>query len=216
MAYNLEDRVNIIYLRNQLINAKLEQLLELYKDDKSYGFFIDTLNIAMDAEPAFFLLDGEILEKAMSVVYAHRFEFKDPTYSEIVNEIITAYNELTYYPDSIKIQKANAYIIWQSEVHDLPFYSKEDLLACLAHDALTIHNLANKDFSNTDPAYFLASINYLVNVLPEFFEENADYLDLSLRMATQYATEKGFRKRPQRAYAKKTIKNIQKVKAKEE
>ncbi len=216
MDYDLEDRINIIYLKNQLINASQEQLLELYKDDKSYGFFIDTLNITMDAEPAFFLLDEGLLAKAMGVVYAHRFEFKNPSYNEIVNEIITFHNELTHYQDYVKVQRANAYIRWQSEVHDLSFYSKEDLLACLAHDALTIQQLVKNDFSNADPAYFLASVNYLVNVLPEFFEENANYLDLSLRVATQYATEKGFKKHPQRAYAKKTIKNIQKVKVKEE
>ena len=58
--YDLEDKKNIIYLKNQLINAKVENLKEIYSSEDDYGFFLDTLNIALDAEPVFFIIDVSI------------------------------------------------------------------------------------------------------------------------------------------------------------
>ena len=214
--YSLEDRLNVLYIKNQLINAPLEKLKERFSSYDNFGLFIESLTVALDAEPAFFLLDDALIRKAEDVVAHRRFDYMTPEYNAIINQIIGQIHYLRDVPEAIKQRQLNAYVEWQHSVRQLGYMKKSDFLDILANDALLVQRLAQGNIGEMAPIDFFASTNYLVQVVPDFFQGNEEAIDLIFKRLDEHAKKKGILKWPERSFAKETIKNIQKIKTKEE
>lgn len=214
--YNLEDKKNIIYLKNQLINAKLESLKEIYSKEDDYGFFLDTLNIALDAEPVFFIIDESILRKAEDILHHKRFDYKIPEFNSVINEIIGRINAIKATPESIKNVHRRQYSIWQQKVRETSFASQEDFLQGIAYDAIVMEKLYQGEIGEVDPIYFFSSTTYLAKVLPEFYQEDEERINLTIEKLEVHANKRWIWNWAERSFAKSAIKNLQKVKSKEE
>lgn len=212
MAYKLEDKINIIYLKNQLINATTKQLKKKYSNHDNFGFFIDTLNIALNDEPVYFLLDDEILNKAENIIAHRRFEFDDESFNTVINEIINQLNGLKAIPEQVKETQKKAYISFQQSTRQMVFDDMEDFLSAIAYDAVLIQKLTNGELAELEPAYFFASTNYLAQTLPEFYQKRPMLAEINLKKLEEHTHKKGLSNWGERAFAKEAVKNLQKVK----
>ena len=216
MEYSYEDKLNIIYFKNQLIHGDVEQLKEMYSDEESYAFFLDTLNITLDTEPVFFLLDPSIMSKAEEVFYEKRFDFKYSDFNTVINEIIGRLNELRNLPDNQKVMRCRQYFTWQERIRETSFQTKEDFLRGLAHDALLMERLHQDELGELDMLYFFGSTNYLAKVFPEFYQADEKRITMTMSRLEEHSRRRWIWNWPERSFAKGAIKNIQKVKTKEE
>ena len=192
MTYDLEDKKNIIYLKNQLVHGDLDQLKDIYSEEEAYAFYLDTLNIALDAEAVFFLLDDSLLTKAAEIMYHKRFEYKDPNINAVTNEIIGRINAIRGVPEGIKNMQLRQYAIWQQQMRETSFSGVPDLLRALAYDAILMEKLYCGDLGETDAIYFFSSTNYLAKVLPEFYQEDQTRIDLTMQRLDDHTKNVGY------------------------
>lgn len=217
MEYSIEDRINMYVLKNHLLKHSPRVLMHLYgKEDEDYCYFIDTLNITLDAEPAFFLVEPQILKNALEIVYKKRFAIKDSDVNAVINEIIAQVNRLNSLNESDKNAQKNAYLAWQEESRCLTFSTQQDFLNSLSYDTAVLKKTSKDRLDDVDPAYFLASVNHLAENFPEFYQQDPARITRTLATLEALSKTKGFSNRSIRAFAKETIKTMQKVKGKEE
>lgn len=216
MSYDLEDKKNIIYLRNQLINAETSSLKKIYSSEEDYAFFLDTLNIALDSDPIFFILDESIIKKAEDILHEKRFDYRHPVFNTVINEIIRRINALNSLPENIKNIQRRQYVAWQQNIRETSFSGKDDFLRALAYDAQLMEKLYCGHIGEVNPIYFFSSTNYLAKVLPEFYQEDEERINLTMAQLDKHAKKRWIWNYPERAFAKDAIKNMQKVKTKEE
>jgi hypothetical protein len=216
MEYSYEDKLNIIYFKNQLIHGDVEKLKEMYSDEEGYAFFLDTLNITLDTEPVFFLLDPSIMSKAEAVFYEKRFDYKLSDFNTVINEIIGRLNELRNLPDGLKTMRCRQYFSWQERIRETSFQTKDDFLRALAYDALVMERLHQDELGELDMIYFFGSTNYLAKAFPEFYLADERRITMTMNRLDEHAKRRWIWNWPERSFAKGAIKNMQKVKTKEE
>ena len=215
--YNLQDKIDVIYMKNQLLAGPMDEMKKLTESYDDFGTFIDILNITLDAEPAFFLLDTKLLDKAEDLMSEKRFEYPVPINNQIINEIIGQINALRTLPEDIKTRQLMAYIEWNCEVRQLGQLSSIEFLQALAYDAEVIDGIVEKDLSDiTNPLYFFSTINYLTVFMPELIEKHPQAKDLVMDKLDQHINKKGFWNWAERSFAKEAKSNLQKVKKIEE
>lgn len=213
-----QDKIDIIFLKNQLIASKEIDLKQLCSDPENYGIFIDVLNIALDQEPAFFFLTDEFLEAAEDVLHSKRFDYRPiDNYNEVINDIIGRINHLRTVPQDVKDRQARAYADWNLTVRQIGSnISLTDFYKILGHDAILIQELLKGNIDELDPFYFFASTNYLLTVMPELYETHPEIIDLTMEKLDRSINKRWFWNKGERTYAKEIRKNLQKVKVKEE
>lgn len=212
----LQDKLDIIVLKHQLICAAQIDLAKEYEGEEEYGMFIDILNEALTQEPVFFMLDDRFLKIADDIVHNKRFDYyKVSNYNEVINEIIGKVNSIRSMPDDIKARQVQAYVAWNLQVRQLGGrITQEDFYKILGYDAELISGLINKDLSDLPQYYFFSSTNYLLAALPELFEEYPDVLEQTTRRLDESSKKRGFWNWAERDFAKVTKENLQKVKVK--
>lgn len=216
MEYDLWDKIYVIFLKNQLILSSSKVLENFYTEGDRYRQFVYDLNNALTLEPAFFFTNQKILDKAQEIFYRHRFSVKDPKVNGEINEIIGKLNVLNNTPDYVKRIQLYNYLSYQEDSRQIKFYHDDLFLESMANDANVIFKLISGDLSGVDSTYFLGSTNYLVSTIPEFYLEDLRRIELTMAKIDELASQKGFSKIGERAFAKDTRKNIQKIKVKEE
>ena len=172
MPEDLVEFNNIITLRNHLCRFTEKQLLDIYQDPGAYVTFLDAVALLADVDSAFLLFSDVFLEKILSVIQIHRFNFEEKEISECVNGIIAYINDIKTYPDNLKNSLKNGYLTYQEEVRETKFHSTEELLASLAYDAYVFACLRDgKENQIVDDKYYLLSLNFLMKSVPEFFKD---------------------------------------------
>lgn len=214
----LQDKMDVIFLKHQLIASEEIDLKEAHATEEGYGAFIDILNVALETEPAFFLLDDILVKAAEDVLYHRRFDYnKVLNYNEIINEIIGRFNALKTISPYIRQQQRNAYITWNLDVRQLgTAMSEREFYKILAHDANLIQSLVNGSLDDIEPYYFFASTNFLTTVMPELYQAHPEMVELTMEKLDSSLKKRGFWNWAERDYAKETKKNLQKVKVKGE
>lgn len=213
-----QDKIDIIFLKNQLIASKEIDLKQICSSPEDYGIFIDILNIALGQEPAFFLLTDDFLKAAEDVLYSKRFDYRHiENYNEVINEIIGRINRLRTVSQDIKDRQARAYADWNLSVRQVGSnISLTEFYKLLGHDALLIQELLKGNIDELNPFYFFSSTNYLLTVMPEFYETHPEIVDLTMKKLDESINKRWFWNKHEREYAKEISKNLQKVKVKEE
>ncbi len=212
----LQDKLDIIVLKHQLICAAQIDLKKEYEGEEEYGMFIDILNEALSQEPVFFMLDERFLRTAEDIVHNKRFDYnRVSNYNEVINEIIGKINSIRTMPDDIKQRQVQAYVAWNLNIRQLGGrITQEDFYKILGYDAELISGLINKDLSGLERYYFFSSANYLIEALPEMFVEYPDALEQTTAKLDASSKKRGFWNWAERDFAKVTKKKLQKVKVK--
>ena len=214
MNYSVDDYINLLALKNQLINAKLSVLMEDYeKDYLLYLQFLESVYMLFDTDSGFLLFSEEAKEKIYSIIDIHRFD-DDKEISECVNEIIGALNSMNGYTPEMKKLMKEQYLAYQEEIRKVHILNGDTLVQLMAYDALCLSSL-NTDgelqLKENEEYSFLSSLNYLIETCPELFNDpdikkNADKaIDIIMKKG-------GFFNFKGRKYTRKTKDNIQKIK----
>ena len=184
------------------------------KDD--YKLLLEALNSTLKQEPAFFLLSDKLIKKAEDTLYEHRFAYKDEEIINLINEIIIGFNKLKNIDDKTKSDSIKVYVQEQREKRGTYIPNRTELFFMMSHDASVMEAMLAGKSVSWQAGYFIGSTNYLVNMIPEFYAEFQDLAQQTiknLQKITDYKTKPNFLIK---SYAEKSIKNIKKIKTKEE
>lgn len=215
--YTVDDYINLLALKNQLINAKLSTLMQDYKNDYLlYLQFLESVYMLLETDSGFLLFSEDAKEKIYSIIDIHRFD-DDKEVSACVNEIIGYLNAMNGYKPELKKLMKEQYLAYQEEIRQIRILNGDTLIQLMAYDALCLFSLNTQDELEIKPNEeysFLSSLNYLIGTCPEIFNDpdikrNAEKaIDLIMKKG-------GFFNFKGRKYTKKTQTNFQKIKTME-
>ena len=166
---------NLLTIRNHLGVVGEEQLLKMYQSPKCFENFVDAIHLLLENDSGFLLFDPSFIEKIFSVFQLHRFDCDSST-KETINDLIGVLNGIKNYPENLASILKNNYLAYQEEKRHITFYSTETLIASLSYDALVLSGLRDGNMESIkDGDYFLMSLHYLMDVYPEFFQDEGVY-----------------------------------------
>lgn len=215
MKYNLEDFLNIIILKSQLVNMPEEKLLEEYQDKDRYGTFIDTANIMLDRDSGFLLLDESIARKIESVIASNRFKIKDEDYTTVANEVIIKINLACDYSKDLKEKVLESYRIYQEESRHISFDDDEELIEAIGYDAYVYDSIKNDNGVDLNTIYLYGSINYFKETIPEIYEDE-EFRNNAIKKLEITLEKQKHQPFVGNRYIKKVLKTLQKTKTKKE
>ena len=173
--YTLDDYINLLALKNQLINAKLNVLMKDYNENYLlYLQFLESVYMLLETDSGFLLFSEEAKDKIYSIIDIHRFD-DDKEVSACVNEIIGYLNAMNGYSPEMKKLMKEQYLAYQEELRQVTILNGETLIQLMAYDALCLFSLNSQDEFSIKPNEeysFLSSLNYLVGTCPEIFNDS--------------------------------------------
>ncbi len=163
----LSDFEKILELKNLLMQVMYlnlsDDICEVLCNKADY--YLEAIELLIDKEPAFILLNKSILNNILEIVSVLR-SFAS---SDRINNIIISVNSLSLQPNLHKFQ----YITWQQESHNCPFADEDMIFNLLASDYSVYSALRQGEANDIEVSdYFMFSINYLLEMVPQFFESN--------------------------------------------
>lgn len=206
----LQDSMHIMDLKNILIIAKKYDIIEDISSPEDYGWFIDTLNIALGEEPAFFLMDEEFLKIAEKVLQSKRFEYQHlEGYNDVINEIIGKINTLENSSSYEKAVKVKNYILWNIETRGLPItLSNQDLYKTLAYDSIVLEATSDGEIPEITTPLFVASTNYILATAPDFYDAYPLAKETTISYLEEESKKHGLHNWHNRRVAKSAVKNF--------
>lgn len=212
--YTLDDYINLLALKNQLINAKLSTLMKDYKKDYLlYLQFLESVYMLLETDSGFLLFSEEVKDKIYSIIDIHRFD-DDKEVSACVNEIIGYLNAMNGYSSEMKKLMKEQYLAYQEDIRQINILNGETLIQLMAYDALCLFALNTQEELELKPNEeysFLSSLNYLIGTCPEIF--NDPDIKKNAEKAIDIIMKKGgFFNFKGKKYSKKTQANFQKIK----
>lgn len=183
----INENVNSMLVKNQLLVLKEDELVKKYKNnDRNFQAFISGTNRLLDIEPEYFLIMDDSMEKVRTIISENRMNYKNKKETiDKMNEAIISLNKLSHLDSKYKIDLLKDYIENQYKVRRIEEPRKSDAynldLNLLANDIVVFSNIINpkQEDEEIEVQYIYSSINYLVNVMPELFDE-----DLKNRLIT--------------------------------
>lgn len=164
-----------LVLKNHLMLKDVEELQEFYGDEDRYVVFLDTMIYLLNHEPAFFFISKSFLEKAHSVFEVHRFDIKNEEIGRAINNVTLALNEIENCDIDDEREILYKYINWEISVRKLENASVVEVLDSMSDDIIIYFHLKGSLDASSKEDYpisnkiKLASINYLTEMVPEFF-----------------------------------------------
>lgn len=215
--YTLEDFENVICLKNQLITVPIDALLEVYGSRNEFISFLNTFCTLAETDSAFMLFSDEMIQKVRDIIGNKRFDYKEKEIVDIMNEILGYLNTLQTYSTSYKNLLMNGYLSWQEDCRKIEMENTQIFLESMAYDAIVYWALKEDELEKVGyDDMFLASVNYIMEVMPESFDD-LEVKDRLFRKLDELGNKKGFFKnRTTRTFAKETKENLQKIKVKGE
>ena len=212
--YDLDDYINLLALKNQLINADLKTLMKDYQEDYIlYLQFLSSVIMLINTDSGFLLFSEAAREKIYSIIDIHRFD-DDKEVSSLINDIIGELNAVNGYPQEVRKLMEEQYLAYQEEIRNVRILNGETLIQLMSYDALCLFSLNTKDelkLKENEEYSFLSSLNYLINTCPELFDDPD--IKKNVEKAIDIIMKKGgFFNFKGRKYSKKTQANFQKIK----
>lgn len=178
---------NYLLTREKIINLSLEELINETKNNDN---FPDTIKLIYKivARENILLIKNEYYEKVEK--YLQEFRFLYINNSEInsyMNYVILALNSYK----QLSIGEKTDYIIdWKTTEACNRYLSNswtvslDEVLSYVLLDSKYLKQLLDKNIDLDNPKELLSTLNVLSLQFTEIFEENKDYLDLTLAIAT--------------------------------
>lgn len=213
----VRDFVDVLCLKNQLVNVEKEKLLEVYKDYENYITFISAVLIMIETEDSPLLLYRDsFVKKIEDVVQIYKDSARSSKVRRAANDVVRYLNHIKSYSTIDRKLLKEAYKSYNEGVRKTNFLDERDFLYAVGYDAAVYAALVedNMDLITQDDM-FLSSVNYLLEKIPTIFD-NEDVQERTLSKLEEL--ERGwnpFNIRI-RKYSKITRENYQKIKTKEE
>ena len=173
--YSVDDYKNVIILKNQLLTMDSDQLKNLYEDYDNYCLFLDTLCVLINVDCGFFLLRDDIISKIEEVVQLNRFQTDSDTF-DILNEMIQYFNITKNYSSNRKKILSQVYFAYQEDIRHTTFEDMNDLYEAIAYDAELVLALEKHDLDSiSQDHYFMSSLNYILDTVPEITQDSHSY-----------------------------------------
>lgn len=144
---SISDFVNVLCLKNQLINVDEEILLEVYKDYDNYVTFLSSVITMINNEDdsPFLLYRDSFLRKINDIVQIHRYDAKDKEVVNAANEIIGYLNHIKSYSLSDRRLIKEAYRSYNEDVRKTTFIDEKEFLYSLGYDAAVYAAIVEDD-----------------------------------------------------------------------
>lgn len=214
MDITMQEFINILRIKNQLIMFSGNELIEIYKNEEDFLCFIDTFVLLTEVDSAFLLFDERFSDKICTLLQDHRFNC-DSEIKQSINDIISYLNGIRGYSKGyINILK-NSYLSYQEQMRQVEFSTTEAFLASMANDAIVFSSLQDGELDKIeDGDYYMMSLNYFMKVCPELFE-NCDVLErASSLLDKEFKSSRILSKR--KKYVKETRERLNNASKKEE
>ncbi len=197
----------------------IEKFNDLYAKHDNFLVLLDSIAVMTKIDSAFLLFDRKFSDKIYFAIRNNRRKYyHDEEINNIINSIISYINEAQAYELSYKNILKNNYLAYQEDCRGIDFNCEQIFFEYLAFDALTLtalKNNSNMEFLKENDTYFLASINYFIEVIPEIFKDKPIYKQTMLML--DELVKKGWPfSKSNRIFSRKTKENLQKVKVIEE
>ena len=170
----------------------------------------------LQEESAFLFFNEDYIKKIQSVLQAHRFDIDDKEIINTINEITICLNDITCSSDNYRNMLVSSYFEYNKDVRDVNFATMDDFIYMLSYDGIVYLTLKGAvDYSIDDGLLSLSSINYIMSVYPQCFE------DININKNTQKKLDEIFNKSSifelnTKISSYNTKKRIKKIKLKEE
>jgi len=173
MIYMYESvEVYTLILKNQLINMDVEQSQDVYKEDMNFIFLLPSIKMIIENEPEFFLVEKTIIPKVYEIINKNRLD-RGNVYVNEINEIIVNINKIDSLSEEQKFQRLTQYITKQIKTRRINYnIDKEMFTTAISYDYLVYKLLNGNDDIVIPVNYICSSINYILDFLPEMFENN--------------------------------------------
>ena len=164
-----------LVLKNHIMTKDVDELRVFYGNDDQYIVFLWTIVYLLNHEPAFFFISNSFLEKIRSIIEIKRFSIKEEKIKEMINDITLDLNEIENCDESDKAEILSKYIDWEIDVRKFKTASIEEVLNSMADDVIIYFHLKGSLDASSKEEYpisnreKIASINYLTEMVPEFF-----------------------------------------------
>lgn len=207
---NENERLNLLAIKNQLVNLSVAELVERYRDIDEYYTFLETLIKLINTESTFLLCGSDYIDKVVTIVNIHRFDVDDKDFRLGVSGIISYFNSVRSQDSNLKEILKAGYVSYQEDQRGITFYDMGAMLKSIAYDANVYQALQKGTIEKLGlDDYTLMSLTYLMNVYPEFFKDknvNARAVKLidSITSKTRFLS-------PSRRFAKYVEKVLEKV-----
>ena len=213
VEYTVKDFEDVMIIRNQLECDTPANLCEFYSDMDNYLEFIHAMTVFSQVDGAFLLYRRDYIDTVERILQVHRFDGDREKVWGPVNDLVLYLNELKgYTPDLVNMLK-NGYLAYQEDCRKTPFTDEDEFLYSMSYDAVVLWALKNEGNldSITESDMFLASINYLIETLPETFESKEVSKKVMDKLSELESAGWPF-KRELREYSKETKEAFQKLK----
>lgn len=214
MENNINNFTRVMYLKHELVNTKIDKLIEKYYDTEKFISFLEDIKL-MNEMDTFLLLDASFIDKIEKISMTQRFNIKNEKYISLINDFICYTNDLQHYPENKKNILLNNYLAYHEDVRQLDFTNHEDFVYTLGYDANVYDSLQEDNLDNLDETLFFGSTNYFLETIPELYQ-NPTYINLTISKLKQMSKRYNIFKFTKKRNIQITIENFQKVKSRKE
>lgn len=205
-----EKLVASLVVKNQLVNASIEQIMKINEGEARTKMFLSAINRLLKDETAFVLMDSRLLLKIEEFINERRFRYSNNELNRLINEIIIELNSIkTKNEDQINLLK-NGYLAYQEDCRKIRVRENEELLCSMAYDIIVYMNLEKGSLAELEfDGLFLATTNYFLRTAPEIYDDSA-FLEQTLQKIENGCYTRSFKNIGYRKYAKSTKAAFQK------
>lgn len=215
--FNMNDFFNVICLKNQLLLVPIDALMEKYEDYENFIVFLDSFYVLLSIDSSFLLFDDNCISKVEKIIHENRFKYKDKEIVSVINGIIMYLNSLKIMDDNYKKMLKNSYLYYQEDCRKAEFVDEDFFLQALGFDAVVYYALEedNMDLLEDSDILFLSSINYFIETIPWYFE-NEKVKQIVMNKLEEIGKKGWPFKKVNRKYSIETREYLQKIKKREE
>lgn len=214
MENNINNFTRVMYLKHELVNTKIDKLIEKYYDTEKFISFLEDIKL-MNEMDTFLLLDASFIDKIEKISMTQRFNIKNEKYISLINDFICYTNDLQHYPENKKNILLNNYLAYHEDVRQLYFNDHNDFIYALGYDANVYDSLQEGNLDNLDETLFFGATNYFLETIPELYQ-NPTYINLTISKLKQMSKRYNIFNFTKKRNIQITIENFQKVKSRKE
>ncbi len=215
MENNINNFTRVMYLKHELVNTKIDQLIEKYYDTEKFISFLDDVKLMNEVDSCFLLLDDSFINKIEKISMTQRFNIKNEKYISLINDFICYTNDLQHYPENKKNILLNNYLAYHEDVRQLYFNDHNDFIYTLGYDANVYDSLLKGNLDNLNEDLFFGATNYFLETIPELYQ-NPTYINLTTAKLKQMSKKYNIFKFTKKRNIQITLENFQKVKSRKE
>ena len=166
------------FLKHRLVYMNEEKLLNFYQDKENYEAFLGMVSVLLSEDQLFLASFPLTTTHILEVINQKRFEYQTTGVTRLAeNEIIVMLNELK----GLNFYECRAeYHNLQSKVRMIDIKTDKELLRIVANDIYTIKALEDHHVSSIEKKDFLVSTAYLIEMFPELYIKNLQYVEETL------------------------------------